>query len=92
MALAAILTAGVLLVSGRAMNADGVELASQPQPKLATTVSLSNTKLPLDQHGNEIITGEAGCLEHNGTFYFYFNDWGTVRSSVRTPIRLASAH
>lgn len=47
----------------------------------AATVTLSNTQLPRDQHGNEIITGEAGCVEHNGTFYFYFNDWGQVWSN-----------
>ena len=56
---------------------------SKAVTRSATTVTLSNTVLPLDQNGNKIVTGEAGCLEHNGTFYFYFNDWGTVRHAVR---------
>ena len=36
---------------------------------------LDNTRLPLDQHGDKLITGEAGVLHHNGTFYLYTNDW-----------------
>jgi len=40
-------------------------------------VTISNSKLPLDQNGNKIITGEAGVLAHDGAYYFYFNDWGT---------------
>lgn len=43
----------------------------------SATVLLDNTKLPVDQNGNQIITGEADVLFHNGTYYFYFNDWGT---------------
>ena len=41
----------------------------------ARAAVLDNTKLPLDQFGNKLITGEAGVLHHNGTFYYYFNDW-----------------
>eukprot|EP01052_Picozoa_sp_SAG31_P058695 SAG31_NODE_18078_length_647_cov_1.704380_1_plen_203_part_01 len=40
-------------------------------------VSLSNTALPLDQHGLPITTGEASVLHApDGYYYFYFNDWG----------------
>jgi hypothetical protein len=43
----------------------------------ARTATLSNEALPLDQHGHEIITGEASALVHGGKVYFYFNDWGS---------------
>jgi len=67
-----------------ACNAEPVRSPeSKAVTRSATTVTLSNTVLPLDQNGNKIVTGEAGCLEHNGAFYFYFNDWGTVRHAVR---------
>jgi hypothetical protein len=66
-----------------AVGSSRVTPESKAVTRTATTVTLSNTILPLDQNGNKIITGEAGCLEHNGTFYFYFNDWGTVRHAVR---------
>ena len=42
----------------------------------ARTATLSNEELPLDQNGRKIITGEASVLVHEGSFYFYFNDWG----------------
>ena len=48
-------------------------LASRPWACHAAV--LDNTKLPIDTNGNKIITGEAGVLRHNGSFYFYFNDW-----------------
>ena len=38
------------------------------------SVTLSNTALPLDQHGNSLITGEASVLQApDGYYYFYFN-------------------
>lgn len=45
-------------------------------PVRTTRVTLSNLALPLDSGGTTIVTGEASVLRHNGTFYFYFNDWG----------------
>jgi len=44
---------------------------------LAAHVTLSNEKLPRDQAGKEIITGEACVLQHESAYYFYFNDWGS---------------
>ena len=44
-------------------------------PPHTRVVTLSNTQLPVDQHGNPIITGEAHVLAHNGSFYVYFNNW-----------------
>ena len=52
-------------------------LLSRVAVSCARTVSLSNVQLPLDQHGNRILTGEANVLKHNGAYYFYFNDWGS---------------
>lgn len=40
------------------------------------TVVLPNDRLPTDQHGKPLITGEASVLLHDGAYYFYFNDWG----------------
>jgi hypothetical protein len=40
-------------------------------------LELSNIALPKDVNGHDVITGEAGVLTHGGTFFFYFNDWGT---------------
>ena len=37
----------------------------------ATGAVLDNTRLPLDQHGNKLTTGEAGVLHHNGAFYLF---------------------
>ena len=42
-----------------------------------TTATLSNVELPRDQFGNKILTGEANVMEHNGSWFFYFNNWGT---------------
>ncbi|EDQ88893.1 uncharacterized protein MONBRDRAFT_26063 [Monosiga brevicollis MX1] len=39
-------------------------------------VNVSNTALPRDQLGQRLLTGEADVLEHEGTYYFYFNNWG----------------
>jgi len=44
-------------------------------------VTVSNERLPVDQNGEKIITGEASVLkvtEEDGVtaFYFYFNNWG----------------
>lgn len=41
------------------------------------TVNLSNIKLPHDQNDERIITGEASALFHDGTYFFYFNNWGS---------------
>jgi hypothetical protein len=43
----------------------------------AKTVTLSNVKLPVDQFGEKLITGEADVLVHEGAYYLYFNNWGT---------------
>jgi hypothetical protein len=40
-------------------------------------LELSNIALPKDVNGHDVITGEAGVLNHGGTFFFYFNNWGT---------------
>ena len=42
----------------------------------AAQVILSNVALPLDQHGEKIITGEADVLLKDGVYYMYFNNWG----------------
>lgn len=39
-------------------------------------VTLDNTKLPHDTRGLPLITGEADVLVHDGSMYFYFNNWG----------------
>ena len=41
----------------------------------AKTVTLSNVKLPVDQFGEKLITGEADVLVHEGAYYLYFNNW-----------------
>jgi|EP01047_Picozoa_sp_COSAG01_P031785 hypothetical protein len=43
---------------------------------VAKTATLSNVALPVDQHGEKLITGEADVLFHGGTYYLYFNNWG----------------
>ncbi len=40
------------------------------------TVRLSNTMLPRDRDGNELVTGEASILSTGGLYYVYFNNWG----------------
>eukprot|EP01006_Ploeotia_vitrea_P060439 TRINITY_DN75911_c0_g1_i1.p1 TRINITY_DN75911_c0_g1~~TRINITY_DN75911_c0_g1_i1.p1 ORF type:complete len:365 (-),score=34.84 TRINITY_DN75911_c0_g1_i1:55-1149(-) len=42
-----------------------------------TVTTLFNTKLPYDTRGKLLITGESDAIQHNGKFYFYFNNWGT---------------
>jgi hypothetical protein len=42
----------------------------------SASVTLSNTALPRDTSGSLLLTGEASILSYNGTFYFYFNNWG----------------
>jgi hypothetical protein len=37
---------------------------------------LSNLVLPKDTTGRALITGEADVLAYNGSYYFYFNNWG----------------
>ena len=39
-------------------------------------VQLSNVQLPRDHRGELLLTGEAGVVFNNGTFYLYTNDWG----------------
>ena len=39
---------------------------------------LSNLVLPKDTTGRALITGEADVLAHNGSYYFYFNNWATA--------------
>lgn len=43
---------------------------------LAAGATLSNLRLPVDEAGDELVTGEASVLLHAGRYYFYFNDWG----------------
>ena len=43
----------------------------------ARTVTLSNLQLPMATTGAQIITGEASILEHDGSYFFFFNDWGS---------------
>jgi hypothetical protein len=43
----------------------------------AIKVRLSNTALPLDTNGRELLTGEASSLKVGKWFYFYFNNWGS---------------
>lgn len=40
------------------------------------SVVLSNVELPKDTTGANILTGEASVMQHKGTYYFYFNNWG----------------
>ena len=42
----------------------------------ARTVTLSNLARPVDQNGEQILTGEASVVEWRGQYYFYFNNWG----------------
>ena len=37
---------------------------------------LSNLVLPKDATGRALVTGEADVLAYNGSYYFYFNNWG----------------
>jgi hypothetical protein len=46
-------------------------------PALARIATLLNIALPRDQHGEQFINGEASAMIHNGSYYFYFNNWGT---------------
>ena len=41
----------------------------------STAVTLSNVALPKDQNGEQLITGEASSMAHEGSWYFYFNNW-----------------
>jgi hypothetical protein len=43
----------------------------------AKSATLSNIKLPVDQYGEKLITGEADVLHKDGVYYLYFNNWGT---------------
>eukprot|EP00051_Salpingoeca_urceolata_P007973 m.102301 g.102301 ORF g.102301 m.102301 type:complete len:397 (+) comp15503_c0_seq1:66-1256(+) len=60
-----------VLVSGLLDKACGTTVESR-------TITLDNTKLPLDTSGNPLLTGEADILVHpsDGHFYVYFNNWG----------------
>lgn len=46
----------------------------------ARTVTLSNTRLPLDTTGAPLLTGEISVLAHEGLFYLYSNVWGDCPS------------
>jgi len=43
----------------------------------AVPATLSNVALPLDQHSEQLITGEATAMVHNNEYWFYFNNWGS---------------
>ena len=43
--------------------------ASERSPSPAAPTTLSNTRLPNDQFGNPLITGEADILKHDGAYY-----------------------
>ena len=58
-----------------AMRLPALALACCLLAATARAAVLDNTKLPLDQNGEKLTTGEAGVLHHNGAFFFYFNDW-----------------
>ena len=47
----------------------------------AKTITLSNTRLPRDNLGRELITGEATFLyvHQEGLYFAYFNNWGGCR-------------
>lgn len=45
-------------------------------PALCAKATLSNQRLPLDDNGRKVITGEASVLKHGGAYFFYFNNWG----------------
>ena len=62
----------LLLSAPRALLAAALALCAV----LAVNVTVSNTALPLDANGNALVTGEACVLQHNGTYWFYFNNWG----------------
>eukprot|EP00729_Bicosta_minor_P004917 gene4917-10532_t len=51
-------------------------IAAAILPAFAGTATLSNIALPRDQSGQQIITGEASAMAHDGAYYFYFNNWG----------------
>ena len=61
------------------MRLAALALLCLPAPLAARTVTLSNTALPLDTAGTPLLTGELSVLAHNGTFYFYANDWGACK-------------
>ena len=42
----------------------------------ARTVTLSNTRLPLDTSGSPLKTGEASFLFAQGVYWAYLNNWG----------------
>lgn len=42
----------------------------------AKVVTLSNVKLPHDDRGELLRTGESSLLAHNGSYWLYVNDWG----------------
>ena len=61
-------------------------LAASFMPKDSNVAQVSNVKLPLDNFGNQIYTGEASVLRTSNSFYFYFNDWAVrVSIVVRAP-------
>ena len=55
----------------------------------AKDVTVSNVALPEDQNGNLLLTGEATVLVKDGTYYFYFNNWGGCPGVDCCPTRFA---
>ena len=50
------------------------------------SVTLSNTKLPVDTAGSPLITGEASVLKApDGYYYFFFNNWGECYCGTQYP-------
>ena len=70
-ALAALHVLTIVAVDSTGMRAEAAGVAG--------SVTLSNTKLPVDTAGSPLITGEASVLKapSDGHYYFYFNNWGT---------------
>ena len=66
-AMVAMLVGFVVSKTAMALSLD----ASRDSPTV-----LSNLALPKDANGGPLITGEADVLVYNGSFYFYFNNWG----------------
>ena len=45
-------------------------------PAESKSVALRNDRIPLDQHGDPLRTGEGDVLHYGGLYYLYLNDWG----------------
>ena len=58
-------------------SAKSVSSSAATNTTRATTKTLSNIMLPRDREGRPLITGEMDVMSHNGSWYFYANDWGS---------------